>query len=72
MPGHIFSIGWSYPDLVSCFKRTSKGLPIGQLQPWKQETYKLVETVLKDIKLLFYTADIHHIGFDEVLIFVVM
>lgn len=70
VPGHI-SEGFYRKNLTSCFSsqpwEPCKGAhPCGQLDPTKDEVYKVLEDIYRELIELFDKPEIFHMGGDEV------
>lgn len=70
IPGHI-SEGWQRLNLTSCYSsqpwEPCKGArPCGQLDPSKDEVYKVLEDIYRELIEYFDSPDLMHMGGDEV------
>ena len=72
IPGHVGE-GWFHMNLTSCysskFPEVCKGAyPCGQLDPSKDEVYKVLGDIYKEVVEYFDYPEIMHMGNDEVFI----
>ena len=63
MPGHTQAIGASHPELLSPCSPEEYSEPLNPTEP---AVYDFVERLYKEIVELFWTADMVHVGGDEV------